>query len=213
VKKDILTISRVLRVLKEIGIDTNSLNLGDSVTTAFIIPAISKPEIVNKIHGIIKDKDTPDSPANAMTSFFMYIADEITMFEEEIKRRKEHVINIGLYVEDTEEELAEKAKKLKDIYIADIYLCNYVLLCKNGIVPESLTLYEALVVIEDITCSDINKITSELVAMIEADNAAFAKQVRETLKYANFYSFALDIYNDVDEMYQSLEKKRNQRIK
>jgi hypothetical protein len=206
-KQDILTISRVMRALVEAGFSDN-INIGDPVTMAMLMQSIDEPALIDKLYNLILEQDDIREPATIM-SFLLEIKLELDAFNQEIDRRKQHAIKLGIYVEDTPEELQAKQAEMKNYYVSDIYLANYRTLCKEGIDPERLNLYEAMILVEDIVCAELNKASSELLSLISADNPAFCERVQSVIKYANFYSFALDIYNDVDKAYQEIDKKRN----
>lgn len=206
-KQDILTISRVMRVLSGAGINTD-LSLDDAISLVVMMRLIDDANVSGALFDIILEAGESREPDNLML-FFFNIKRELDEFHAEIERRKKHVIDLGIYVEDTEEELLLKLEENKNYYVGDVYLSNYRTLRKEGIEPEKLSLFESMIMIEEIVCNDLNKATSELLSIISSDNPSFCESVRKTIRYANFYSFALDIYNDVDEMYQSIEKKRN----
>lgn len=205
-RQDILTISRVMRVLSNAGINAG-LSIEDTVSIVSIVQLINDNNISDALLDIITEKDEKRD-INNIVLFFFNIKKEIALFQSEIDKRKKHVIDIGLYVEDTEEEFRLKMEENKNYYVGDVYLSNYKTLRKEGIEPEKLSLFECMIMIEEIVCLDINKATSDLLSIVSSDNPSFCEQVRKTIRYANFYSFALDIYNDVDEMYQRIEKKR-----
>lgn len=202
-----MTISRVMRVLSKAGISTE-LNIEDTVSLVAMMQLINDAKISDTLFDIILDSEEKREVDNIVL-FFFNIKKEFDEFHSEIERRKKHVVDMGIYVEDTEEELLLKIEENKNYYVGDIYLSNYRTLRKEGIEPENLSLFECMVTVEDIVCGDLNKATSELLSIISSDNPSFCEQARKAMRYANFYSFALDIYNDVDEMYQSIEKKRS----
>lgn len=207
-KKDILTISRVMRTLKNSGIDIDGMNLEDGISISSILMTIHEKKLTDVILNIILEagEERNDTVVN---DFFVNLHIELTLFNLEIERRKKHVIELGIYEEDTEEELLKKAEEAKDNYPIDIYMTNYLVLCKEGLVPENLTLYESMIFVEDIVSNDVNKATMELIGWIGDTEKTFCEQVKKTIKFANFHSFALDIHNDVDEMYRNVEKKRS----
>lgn len=207
-KQDILTVSRVMRVLASVDIDGCSLNLENPIDAATLISSLSQKEILDNVIDIIHSGEDERTPQLVM-EFFIHLSEQLGLFNDELNKRKQHVINLGIYADDTAEELLAKQEKNKDLYIGDMYLSNYFLLKKNNIEPNCLSIYESMVLIEEIVCSEINKVTLEMLGFMDSDSHSFCEQVRKTIAHANFYSFALDIYDDVNEMYQSLERKRS----
>ncbi|MDY0388886.1 MAG: hypothetical protein RBT65_17570 [Methanolobus sp.] len=207
-KQDILTVSRVMRILTSVGIDGCRLNLQNPIDAATLISSLSQKEILDNVINIIHLREEEKSPQLVM-EFFINLSEQLNLFNDEIDRRKQHVVSLGIYQDDTEEELLAKQEKNKDLYIGDMYLSNYFLLKKNNIEPACLSIYESMILIEEIVCSEINKVTLEMLGLMDSDSHSFCEQVRKTIAHANFYSFALDIYDDVNEMYQSLERKRS----
>jgi hypothetical protein len=206
-KKDILTVSRVLRLLNKAEIEIDNLQFEDIMSAAVLMSIIEEKEISELILDVISDSgDERDN--NLIIRFMIYVSDELLAFNEEISKRKNHVIGLEFYIEDTEEELLAKLEKTKNSYPADIYLHNYSMLSKNGINPESLSVYESMILAEEIICSEINKATLEILSIVDSENHSFCESIREIVDFANFYSFALDIYNDASEMYQDIERKR-----
>lgn len=207
-KQDILTVSRVMRVLASVDIDGCSLNFENPIDAATLISTLSQKDVLDNVIDIIHSGEDERTPQLVM-EFFIHLSEQLGLFNDELNKRKQHVINLGIYMDDTAEELLAKQEKNKDLYIGDMYLSNYFLLKKNNIEPACLSIYESMILIEEIVCSEINKVTLEMLGLMDSDSHSFCEQVRKTIAHANFYSFALDIYDDVNEMYQSLEKKRS----
>ena len=167
-KQDILTVSRVMRILTSIGIDGCRLNLQNPIDAATLISSLSQKEMLDNVIDIIHLREEEKSPQLVM-EFFINLSERLNLFNDEIDRRKQHVVSLGIYQDDTEEELLAKQEKNKDLYIGDMYLSNYFLLKKNNIEPACLSIYESMILIEEIVCSEINKVTLEMLGLMDSD--------------------------------------------
>lgn len=211
-RKDIMTVSRFMRELKAIGIDSN-IDFSNTSQMLLMMYEKIKPENLANIVSVISDIDTADNVLmfEEFNSYLLYIAVEDRKYQDEIELRKNHSKNLGIYREETPEEMQVKIDKNKDIYRADYHLAMYKILCKNGINPEQLTLYETFILCEDISCEEIKNSTYQLLGLIESEDknrASTVESYKNVLKNANFYNFALDIHESVDELYQSIVRKR-----
>jgi hypothetical protein len=207
-KKDVLTVSRVMFALKNADIDTGNINLGDISSYVNVMSALNDEKLAEEIFGLITTDNSADS-LKTINMYFIYLMEQSLFFTKEISRRVEHAKKMEVYKEDTEEEIEVKRLEHKDDYPSDYYMSCFMILAKNGIDASNLCVGESLIMMENILCEEMNKSTMELLGYVSIkDNGkSFAENIKKIIKYANFYAFALDIYNGVSEMYDRLEKK------
>lgn len=209
-KKDLLTFSRVVELFNEAGFDIASIDASDVVIHSMLISAIKENDMADKIFDVIADSGDINKE-QVISDFLVYVSNEFSKYESEIKKRKEHAVNLGIYIEDTPQDIARKMEESKDIYKSNAYLSYCAMLSKNNINFLLLTIYESMILIESILCDEVNKGSFEMLAFFESDNPVFAERIRNILKHSNFYSFALDIYNDVDKMYKAINSKKDKK--
>lgn len=208
-KKDILTVSRFMRQLNQ-DEATRGLNIESGFDGVVALSSI-KEEMIEPLFSIISDGESLPSNIErikAISEFIFYISSEYKLYSEEIEARKNHVKSLGLYEDDTPEQISEKIEKNKNIYRFDNSLNAYYILAKCNLNPLSLSLFEALILLEQFLCEETNRSSYELLHFIEDDVPSFYERANECIRHANFYSFALDINNDVVNMYQSIERKK-----
>lgn len=209
-KRDILTLSRVHAILGRNEINLSAFNASDMVDYALFMSVLSNEAILEELCKVIKTDEellNNEQKLSLISDYFIYFGNEQKLFMEEIEKRKKHVIDLGYYKEDTEEELLKKLEEVKDIYPSNQYLEMYVSLEREQIRSADLTISEAMLISELIACQSITKGAMELLAYIESDRKSFCEAIKKLVKHANFYAFALDIYNDVEKMYEEVNKK------
>jgi len=208
-KKDILTVSRVTRILNKINPDLQNVDLANTMSYAITLSSINSQDSINELFGIIKEsQDLATEPINVINEFLLYVGSELNVYNAEIENRKEHAKMLGFYTDDTPEQLEEKANENKDIYIGDQYMSCYLLLSKNGVLCSELTISESLILMEDILCQQVVSNVHEILSILESDYKSFTEDMRRIIKHANFCAFALDIQSEVDKMYIDYQKKK-----
>ena len=206
-KIDILMVSRVTRILKLVGIE-NIPDLQENPSAISMLAMLSTEQI-DSICSVIGCENEDKNSTIRIGKFFEQFSLETKQYQDEIEKRIEHCIALGVYKRDTEQELLKKQEEAKNLYFSDFYLSVFTMLSKNGIEPLKLTLYEALIVFEDISCTDIISSCSELLSMLESEKGTktFCSSIKDILKFVNFHAFALDIFNDIEKMYKETKKK------
>lgn len=209
-RQDILTLSRVHSILTRNGVNLSNFNVVETSDYATVMSVFSDEEIVKEVYEAIKTDDRVTNIADMtkfISEYLIYISKEQKLFSDEIEKRKKHVIDLNIYIEDTEEELLKKLEEIKDMYATNYYLDVYTSLERENIKTNDLTISEAMLINESISCQTIIKGSMELLAYIENERKSFCEVIKKLIKHANFYAFALDIYNDVEKMYEEVNKK------
>lgn len=209
-RQDILTLSRVHSILTRNGVNLSNFNVVETSDYATVMSVFSDEEIVKEVYEAIKTDDRVTNIADMtkfISEYLIYISKEQKLFSDEIEKRKKHVIDLNIYIEDTEEDLLKKLEEIKDMYATNYYLDVYTSLERENIKTNDLTISEAMLINESISCQTIIKGSMELLAYIENERKSFCEVIKKLIKHANFYAFALDIYNDVEKMYEEVNKK------
>lgn len=201
---NLLHLSRASQALVELGVELSPLS-ADLTTSLVAMSAISE-EQANILIGRIFPGET-DIKVEQVGEFFLDVSAEMKRYNDEIERRRQHAVRLGVYVEDSEDVLKTKAEKVKDAYMGDPYLQMVLMLSKAGIHYADLTISEAMLAVEVLTCEEINSGSSQLAAMLESDTPTMAKTLKDMLRYANFVAFALDIYEELDKLWLQMSKK------
>jgi hypothetical protein len=211
-KKDILTASRVMFALRNADIDTTSLGVNNIISYFDIISTLDNKELRKKIFNIVRNDQSNDE-IKTINLYFIYLMGESLLFTKEINRRIEHAKKVGVYADDSEEDLERKRKESKDIYPSEYYMSCFILLSKNGIDTKYLNISECLMAMENIICDEINNATNELLGYVSIEDSgkSFAESIRKIVKHANFYAFAIDIYNEVNEKYNRIQEKKERK--
>lgn len=209
-KITLLTLARVTQILREHDIDLATLDLSNNVTAITLAATLSDDATLTKLCAAIEaNAATPES----IMTFFMSVAAEFNAYNAEIQRRIDHATTLGIYKPDPPEVVAARAEENKNLYAANTYLSNYSFLSRRSVDPDRLAISECMIILEDIICEELNKATMELLSLIGSDDRTFCDQVKEVMKHANFYAISLDIYNDVEKMYEKVERKREEKFK
>lgn len=144
-----------------------------------------------------------------LSSFFMNASNELAAYMQEIQRRTNHAIQLGIYQPDTPEQLEAKQVESRDVCPTNHYFSGYLLLCKNGIDCGLLSISEALLAIDEITCCEINAGSSQVLAMIASDRPADETRFKTYLRHANFVAISLDIYNELDKLWTQVRNSKD----
>lgn len=195
---NILTLSRINRKLKEHNIDINPAET-ENPALALIMLKNENPELIEEL---IQQQDILSF--DDLIELFLDIQFQIMQYLAEIEQRKKFAIDINVWKEDDEPKDQEK------LYPNDYYLSCYKLLSSNGINPLDINIYEGLILSEEIQCQEMTKSIHEMLGIIADSNKTFCEIIKNMLKHANFTSFVLDIYTDVEKAYlEYIEKERN----
>lgn len=215
-KGDILTLSRVGRELKKINIDLQMVDIENENIQSMLLAVIcTNKDIFARVYRAIdgSERDREFDKQKVVDEYLHYVIYELGLYSQEVKARQEHAINLGVYALDSEEVILKKIEENKDIYRLDHYLSCHSFLAKNNIDASILTISEALIIMENLLCEEVNKSIAELLAYIADDNQQFVEQVKKEMKHSNFYAFALDIHEAVNNMYLSIEKRKKNKAK
>lgn len=145
----------------------------------------------------ILEIDSEINPVVAISEYMSFLSSLIQEYSNEIDKRKKFAIDKKIWEENEE-------KKPEETYPSDQYILMYILLCDNGIDPLKLNMYETMIIYEDIMVAKINEGSQSMLSML-SDNKykGFVSTMKDYLKHANFVDFALDIYNEIEKMYES----------
>jgi hypothetical protein len=201
-KTDILTVSRVFRILNQY--DIKDIPNSDNTMLSSIILSNLDDAILPKILKALDVKQSNDKIKNIeiMSLFFQEVNDCVSQYIGEIEKRKKHASEVlGIWKED------ETIDNNKNIYQSDYYLQCYLTLSENNISPEKLNLYESFILSEEISCNKIKESIQQMLSMIEDKAKTFCLVQKENLKHANFIAFVLDIYDAVEKMYNEFLAK------
>lgn len=211
-RQDILTLSRVIRLLIKHDIMEPTQSIDSPETAAHLCVKLHENAIQADLLEIIYTcLPATESAQELILGYLAFVIDELQDFASEIERRRAHAIGLGIYEDDTPEQVLAKLEESKKLYPAEQYFACWTFLAKAGIDATQLTVSESLLAMEELLCEKTNEATAQILSLMEDDNKSFAKDTRDILRHANFYSFALDIFNMVDEMYRKLEGKRDRK--
>lgn len=202
-KTDPLTISRIYRILKSVDADGLIGATDDNIMSVSILSTINN-NLIDNLLTIISDNINNKSIENKismLTEYFDLIYKLYNQYNHEIELRKNFVVDMGIWKEDENQDKQDK------LYKSDYYLDMYRTLSENNINPEYLDLYEAMILTEDIICNNIKESIYQMLGILESYNKSFCLVIKNLLKYANFSAFVLDIFNDVEKMYEEKVNK------
>jgi hypothetical protein len=207
---NILDVSRASSSIINLQIDGNPL-IDNVMMSIASLSSLSNEDIKKLCVSIFPEfsEASEKDIFQKVTEFFLSVSGQLTEYSAEIERRKAHAIKIGAYFDDTPEEIEAKSAKNKDLYLGNQYLAGLILLSKNGIDYKNLTISEALIVIEDLTCAEINNGSYQILGMIGSDEPSTESRFKEILRHANFVAFALDIYEELDKVWQRIRDKKD----
>lgn len=145
-----------------------------------------------------------DNPMLLFIAYLQEVANQTQMFQDEINRRKEFAKKVGVWREDEESEEPEE-----EMYQQDQYMFIYYTLAKESLNPLALTLYESFIIYENLIVDKMREGCQSMLAMLSDEKYnSFKKSMEAFMKYANFSSFMLDIYDEIEKAYeQSLGDK------
>lgn len=143
----------------------------------------------------------------ALSDFFMHVSSQMSRYSAEVERRIKHAEDVGIYIRDTPEQTEAKLNEHKDVCVTNQYFSGYLALSKAGIDSTRLSIYEALLLIDELTIQTINEGSHQLLAMIASDRPADEERFKKYLKHSNFVMLALDIYNALDKIWTQVSKK------
>lgn len=202
-KTDPLTISRIYRILKSVDADGLIGATDDNIMSVSILSTINN-NLIDNLLTIISDNINNKSiehKISMLTEYFDLIYKLYNQYNHEIELRKNFVVDMGIWKEDENQDKQDK------LYKSDYYLDMYRTLSENNINPEYLDLYEAMILTEDIICNNIKESIYQMLGILESYNKSFCLVIKNLLKYANFSAFVLDIFNDVEKMYEEKVNK------
>lgn len=206
-KKDILTLARFNAVLLEHDINFTVFDMRNQVDYSAILSLLSDESMTVRLLDIIGEQPAGTIAVQHIINYIMTVGGELAAYDAEIARRRKHAVELEVYRENTPEELAEKLEEFKNVYQGNTYFDMYISLTREGLRPEDMTISEALLASEYITCQNTIKALMELLGFITG-RESFVESIRHLVKFANFSAFALDIYEEVDQMYKEQEKKK-----
>lgn len=201
----LLSMSRINRLFRNNGLDFMPSD-AENTLLATIMLEKEHEELFDAIYGIIKKNiDLEQDKIITISNLFEEVKEQMIQYVNEIESRKS-------FVRDELKIWKESNDVIKDekFYGIDIYLSCYKNLAENNINSDNLNLYEAFILSEEIQCQFLAKAIYEMMSIIEDKNKTFCGIIKEYIKHANFYVFMLDIYNDVEKMYNEyIEKERH----
>ena len=81
---------------------------------------------------------------------------------------------------------------------------------KNNINSLVLNIYETLILAEELSCEAMKESIFSMLSFIDTDDKMniYVEGKKSLIKFANFFSFMLDIYDDVEIVYNQVERKK-----
>ena len=198
-KTDCLTVSRIYRIMKKYGINDIPLDNSNGILSSMFLNN-ANVNILSEMIDVICPGNT-ETPIAVVAEYMELMAMLVDEYVREIDARKKFVIDKGIWKQD-------ERKEDEKLYQVDHYLSMYILLCDNGIEPSELNLFESLIIHESIMVSKIIEGCQSMLSMLSDQKyVGFVKTMKEYIKYANFLDFSLDIYNEIEKMYESSIEK------
>lgn len=196
----ILTISRINRLLKRHGIVVNPAET-DNPALSLILLQNENSQVIDDLIELLQLESFDE-----LLSVFIDIQVNVLQYVDEINNRKDFAINTLSTWKEDETQIQEEISYPG----GDYYLSCHKVLAEHGINSLDVTIYEALLLSEEIQCSEIIKSIHEMIGIIQDKNKTFCDLIKNMLKHANFLAFVLDIYTDVEKAYtEYVEKERN----
>jgi len=181
--------------MKKYGINDIPLDSSNGILSSMFLNN-ANVNILPEMIDIICPGNT-ETPIAVVAEYMELMATLVDEYVREIDARKKFVIDKGIWKEDDR-------KEDEKLYQVDNYLSIYILLCDNGIEPSELNLFESLIIFESIMVSKIIECCQSMLSMLSDQKyVGFVKTMKEYIKYANFLDFSLDIYNEIEKMYES----------
>lgn len=203
IKTDMLTISRVSNLLRDVGIN-DLISGGENIMMSTIMLSQLDSSIIDKICDVIgiditlQDVDKIEH----VSRFFTEIELLMNKYSSEIDSRKKHAKDVLKLWKDDGTEPDDD-----NLYRGDYYINCFYLLSREHIDPTILNLYESLILVEEISCDKAKDGIYQMLAMLEDEHKTFVKIIKDAVKHANFNAFVLDIYQDVEKMYNEMIEK------
>lgn len=206
IKTDVLTMSRVLRMLRSIGIDNVPAQSEQTNVSMLLFAALSiKKGLLPEFLFLISHDTKHKHPDIVLDSFLQLVSMYSNQFNDEINNRKAHAREFGHWSDDTEEDLKRKEYENANMYDGDRYFACYEALTQFGVSNiKDLTLYECMMLAEDFMCEKIKSGIMELCAMIEDDAGSLSRQVQKDIKHVHFVAGLQDYYDVVSNKYEEI---------
>lgn len=196
-KTDCLTLSRILRVLQSYGF--TDLPSDDSSAIFASMMMQDNPDLIDNVMKIADIQlDDKDNPQLLFIAYMQEVANQAQMFHDEINNRKKFATETGVWNDTDKTDEPEE-----QLYHQDQYMLIYYTLSKESLNPLVLSLYESLMLYENLMVDKMREGCQSMLAMLNDDKYKSFKQNMESfMKYANFSSFMLDIYNEIEKAYE-----------
>ena len=156
-------------------------------------------EIISIIYG---DNITGDM-GNMFADFISMVIKNIYLYAAEIAKRTEHAKSIHVWNDETPEELEKRAKKFEHSYQWNEYYKVYIQLSQKNIDTRNLSLFECLIIQEEIVCDEINKSSAEILAMLDKEkNMSYIASMKKVLTLCNFTLMSVSCIEDIEARYE-----------
>lgn len=202
-KTDILTIARVLDILnRNFGIKSYPSTENEAMQLITALDSDENDTIFEIISLIYGDSITGDM-GNMFADFISMVIKNIFLYATEIAVRTEHAKKVGVWTDDTPEDLEKRAKKFEHSYQWNEYYKVYIQLSQKNIDTRELSLYECLIIQEEIVCDEINKSSAEILSMLDKEkNASFIENTKKVLTLSNFTLMSISCIEEIERMYE-----------
>lgn len=198
--KDILTCARVLDIIRsEFGLNNFPSNQQDIVLLSKIFDE-ENYTIMDDVLSIIYPEMPNEQYAVLFIKYLEFVSESLQKYNTEIINRIDFAINAGTY------KLDENIEEKEEFYQSNIYYTISINLYKNGINPVNLSLYESMLMNDELICNDLKKSASELVSYISSSNEILSKSLKDLIPHCNFVSMCLDLIKEAEAIYESSKK-------